>query len=751
MTFLNPWMLLGAFAAGIPIALHFFYRSRYRPVPWAAMKFLRLSIEQTSRRLRFQELVLLILRALVCLILAFALARPASKSLTAGSGRGESVDAIIVIDNSYSMSANDTETLTRLDRAKEAATKIIENLPPRSTVQIIACSDKAANLGPHSPSNLDQARFLVKNLKTCSLSTDFEAGFREAVACFDRTTGASKEVYLISDMQRSGWERQATAIRAKCEEIKNQASLYLVRCGDKNKALQNVAVIGISPQTEIPCKGSAVAFTVFLRNSGSAAVENINLSLTVDGQKKFSRDTVAVNRVEAGETKAITIYGKFENPGWRIITARINEKAETKEESKKDDAGKDEGGRNRSNQDAIKEDDEFSRILYVHEKVRVLIVDGTPNNGDPSLAGSFYVANVLLPVSEEKRSAYHVTLTAIPAEAASAISLADRDICVLTNVAANQLRADFTQELDRFVRSGKGLFIATGHQVVGSQYNATFGKLLPAPLANSKPVLAAKEHFAPNLASVDVYSFLVKAKEKGNHPLQKLDSAFTAAITPVEDPTNATDKNDAGRVLLRFNNGLPMLLSKNVGNGEVMLLTTSVDNTWSHLCELPAFLPFMHGCLAQMLERSAAVYNLVAGEQLRWPPPDRQKDYYVVPPDGERVFLGKAKDYNGEMRLPVFDTSTAGVYHIEAEDGTSGARFVFVPDLRESENLDTLSDEQIDEQLGFQPVHLKTGFEGSAFTGAERSRNEWTTWVLAALLLFALGETLWAWFCGRAW
>ena len=40
MSFLAPFMLWGGFAAGIPIALHFFYRAHYRPVPWGAMKFL---------------------------------------------------------------------------------------------------------------------------------------------------------------------------------------------------------------------------------------------------------------------------------------------------------------------------------------------------------------------------------------------------------------------------------------------------------------------------------------------------------------------------------------------------------------------------------------------------------------------------------------------------------------------------------------------------------------------------------------
>src|SRR3954471_17830695 len=80
MTFLTPLMLFGALAAAIPVAIHLFFRSRYRTVPWAAMKFLLASVEQTSRRLRFQELVLLMLRILVLTVLALALARPVLSS-----------------------------------------------------------------------------------------------------------------------------------------------------------------------------------------------------------------------------------------------------------------------------------------------------------------------------------------------------------------------------------------------------------------------------------------------------------------------------------------------------------------------------------------------------------------------------------------------------------------------------------------------------------------------------------------------
>ena len=88
MPFLGPWFLMGLLGlagAAIPIVLHFFFRSRYRVVPWAAMDFLLTSIEQTSRRLKFQELLLLLLRCAVLLALALALARP-TFALLGGSG-----------------------------------------------------------------------------------------------------------------------------------------------------------------------------------------------------------------------------------------------------------------------------------------------------------------------------------------------------------------------------------------------------------------------------------------------------------------------------------------------------------------------------------------------------------------------------------------------------------------------------------------------------------------------------------------
>src|SRR5262252_383261 len=112
MSFLAPYMLWGTLTAAVPIALHFFFRSRYRNVPWAAMKFLLTAIEQTSRRLKFQEILLLLLRCAILILLAIALARPLSSAFSSAGGTA-AVDVVMVFDTSFSMSAREGDQ-TRL-------------------------------------------------------------------------------------------------------------------------------------------------------------------------------------------------------------------------------------------------------------------------------------------------------------------------------------------------------------------------------------------------------------------------------------------------------------------------------------------------------------------------------------------------------------------------------------------------------------------------------------------------------------
>ena len=107
--------------------------------------------------------------------------------------------------------------------------------------------------------------------------------------------------------------------------------------------------------------------------------------------------------------------------------------------------------------------------------------------------------------------------------------------------------------------------------------------------------------------------------------------------------------------------------------------------------------------------------------------------------------------------LTAADTATAGLYRFAFEgeepagSGANTGLFAVAPDLRESQNLEVMSDAEATELLGFRPVLILAGPDTADVLTTERGKREWTVWVLLALFAVAVGESLWAWFCGKAW
>ena len=127
MQFLIPWMLAGTLAAGVPLALHFLRKSKPVVVPWAAMAFLRRSLRETSRKIRFRDLLLLICRMALFILLAIAIARPTLSSLPLSGA----TDAVLVMDVSQSMATQEAG-VSRLEQATDAL--IIINAHKHTTV-----------------------------------------------------------------------------------------------------------------------------------------------------------------------------------------------------------------------------------------------------------------------------------------------------------------------------------------------------------------------------------------------------------------------------------------------------------------------------------------------------------------------------------------------------------------------------------------------------------------------------------------
>jgi Aerotolerance regulator N-terminal/von Willebrand factor type A domain len=732
MTFLSPWMLAGAAAVSIPIALHFFYRARYKPLPWAPMKFLKEAIEQTSRRLKFQEWILLALRCLAIILLALALARPGFKSATV-AGRGEAIDAVFVFDTSYSMAARDGDK-TRLERAKDAALAVLDTLPTNSSVQIYGCSDRATFLGPVQRFNIDQARQLIPTIEVASLSTDLFPGLAEALNAAKNGTAPAKEIYVFTDMQKSGFERQQGAIKSKCEEIKAQANLVFVRCGKPDKRVPNVAVVDVKLISDIPHTRTRVPFEVTLKNTGSEPVKAVKVALELDG-KAIEKDAVQIDQIDSGMLHTVMLTASLDEPGLRVIAVEITG-------------------------DELPGDNVLYKTVLVRDKVRVLLVDGTPNPDNPTDAGDHFVKTALNP---GRVPDYYIESDSVSAAEASPLHLDNRDIVYLLNAPVREanptvgMSAEFLAKLDEFVRGGGGLVIGCGDLVNADAYNRVLGadgyKLLPFDFTVIRTA-SEQTPYNPAPETVEEASFV--------GPFRQPPYSDALRLVAVNRMLDLNDSATAGRVLIKSTEGRPFLASRVAGEGEVIVTTTSLDERWGKFpSEARAFVPFTRYLLNHLTGRKVPGGTSMAGSPLVWLPPEGAKtEYELVKPakPGEkfrqRVRLEASEARDGQKAaVTATDTARAGLYHIvplgKADD--AGPLFAVNPDLRESADLTVATDTDVENWLGFRPPIIPAGAGTESAVSQLRTRTEWTVYVLLALLILLVVEGVWAWSCGRAW
>ena len=75
--FVTPSLFIaGLIAISAPIIIHLLNRRRFKKIDWAAMDFLLEAQRLNRRRVKLEELILLILRCLALVLIGLLLARP---------------------------------------------------------------------------------------------------------------------------------------------------------------------------------------------------------------------------------------------------------------------------------------------------------------------------------------------------------------------------------------------------------------------------------------------------------------------------------------------------------------------------------------------------------------------------------------------------------------------------------------------------------------------------------------------------
>ncbi len=226
MNFLYPAFLIGAALIAIPIVLHLLRRDVAPPVPFTAVRLLRKSPIERSRRRRLRDLLLLAARITALLLLVAAFARPYfGRDTSSGSIR------IVAIDRSFSMGAPG-----QFDRARALARAAIDQAGATERVAVIAFDDRATVVA--QPSGAADARASLGDLRPGFGGTRYAPVLTKAAEIAE---GGPGTLVVVTDLQRAGWEDQARGLVPQGLEL---------RIADAGAPAANLALTGARAEAE---------------------------------------------------------------------------------------------------------------------------------------------------------------------------------------------------------------------------------------------------------------------------------------------------------------------------------------------------------------------------------------------------------------------------------------------------------------------------------------------------------------------
>ena len=741
MSFLNPLLLFGGLAIASPIIIHLLAKKQIKRVVWAAMRFLKVTVDRNKRKMNIEDILLLVLRCLILALLAFALARPSLREGGFGGFGGDEA-AILLVDNSGSMSTGDG-AVSRFEKAQKAAAQILDGLPAGSRVAVWLVSDTVRESVSEPARDLALARKSIREAKRTDQGTEWQPALRRAVDVLKKQPGVHKSIYAVTDGQAAGWKGTGE-IRTLLESVKREmrATLVLVSEGEE----RNLGITDVRLATALPTVNQPLRFEVSVANFGPAEVPGVAVSLAVDDEPPVEEQTLATIPA-GGAPKSLSLFATFREPGFHTVTARLHA-------------------------DRCPFDDQRSFALRVIDEVNVLLVDGDPG-AEPRDSEVFYLRNALTPVPAEMRDRFFIKTRTVSGAEFEKTALRDFDAVVLANVVdLSPLAAD---ALQAYVRGGGGLLVFPGSRISVPFYNGLLlgeRSLLPAAFG---PVRG--EAFDETKAERPEKFFRLQTKDYAHRIVElwrdpasgSLGSAqFYRAFT-LQPAMKSDVPGDAGlpAVVLSYADGEPAVMERPFGLGRVVQFSSTADGAWNDLPVRPIFVPLVHRTLGFLLARFGDRLNIRAGTPFTHtvaaeragksytvtePAPfgvpalagSGGRPAFALPPPGPRERGTPSAPRtrtvmvkNGTPQIEQADTSMAGGYavHFTEETGTA-VRFAAASDPGEGD-LHELSAADL-AALGSTARIVRWTPEADLRGQMERERNGTELWLPFALAAIGL-------------
>ena len=694
MSFLNTAMLWGLAALAVPIFIHLLNRRRFRRVPWAAMRFLKVSVEQNQRRMKLEDWLLLLVRCAMVALLALLVARPVVEGLTGVPG--SKVAAGIVIDNSASMGTRQGKQ-SRLQLGREAARAIVERLPQGSAVSV------SGAFGPNEATadrNLAMQR--IDEVPQTDRHADLLFAIEEAVRGLDAQAAAEKELYVVTDGHAEEWG-SFSALEDRLRETAAGIKVHLVMVG--NPIVSNLGISRVAPAASLPVVNQPFRIDVDVTNYGESPALGVPVRLLVDGQPMG--DPWIIGQLDAGSSETATLYATLPSGGSHRVTVAL------------------EG-------DEVPFDDEWTLIIQGVADVRVLLVDGDPGT-EARESETFFLSHALAPVSQAMRGAYPVKPFVVSVSDLVGESLESYHAVVLANVADIPLA--FADRLAAYVAAGGGLVIFPGANLRPESYNALlYGKHALLPVS-----------FTPGEGPGSAPRTVVPAE---TNPLG-LDRDILAGAN-FQQSVGLEPGDLDHRLVLRYSDGSPALVESEFGLGKVFVFSSTADLAWNDLAIRPAFVPFVNRLLGGIVQNRGRSLNIEAGQILRHrldaALEGREATVFEIGDPEALGRLSRLSGAGGSSLLEFDQCHRAGAYQATIEGFPGPVLFAARPSVRESSHA-LLGMEQVG-RLGESVAIVGWGPASSAGDfGAHRKGSElWWPILMIVVALAAIEIVLAQWF-----
>ncbi|MDF3056308.1 MAG: hypothetical protein K0R17_523 [Rariglobus sp.] len=623
MQFLAPAALAGLAALSLPVIIHLLNKLRIREVRWAAMRFLLAAAQKNQRRVKMQDLLLLILRCLVLALIVFAFARPTFEKIAKSSlVAGDPLTVMVLLDQSASMGVSDGVE-TRFAAARTATLNFLEELPSGSAAGLLLVNDSYASPVSRPSRDLSLVRRSVELARLTDRGTDFQPAIRAAVEALRNLPGR-REVHLFTDNQLTGW-RALEPVREflkTAPDIKVVITTPAASPASAANSARNLAVTHLKLDTAIPVAGQPLRVLVEVTNTGEIPADGVRLAIAVDDDAP-SADAV-ISNLAPGGTRYVPLLVRLPGTGFHTLTASLPP-------------------------DRLAFDNRRTLALEIAPARDVLIVESRRGPAPWQGTGHF-LATALAPVDEESASRHYLHVTRTTAADLDPSKLSGYAVIFLA--AADALPPPVMTALASFVNDGGGLVVMPGDATpAGVFLDAPWPDLLPAainlPVEPSQGAIEPAPYNHPLLT-------LWNDPAAGN--LAALRFAKIFSLDPLKLPEVST--------ALRLADTSPVIMERTVGKGRVVLFAAPPVPTWTNLPLHPAFVPLMHRLYAATARASSLKLNLAPGDTFQAPVPIEQlnRDVYVRGPaeDAKPVATGRTELVGTQAMLRVRTASSAG-------------------------------------------------------------------------------------------